>query len=150
MASKKTRQNHSIQHLLELPSTRSDRSIESQQSEQQSTIRAIPRQVPVTILHPTPKKFPSTTAGGEVIEVSEYIDIELLYERGGVFSTPPNFVTSFALDSLEVAANDHRDKSLRRLQINFDTTLMSTLGKLKIGNKLRESFVGSLHDQWSD
>ncbi|KAK0093446.1 hypothetical protein PV326_013494 [Microctonus aethiopoides] len=135
MASKKTRQNHSIQHLLELPSTRSDRSIESQQSEQQSTIRAIPRQVPVTILHPTPKKyrfvnflnkFPSTTAGGEVIEVSEYIDIELLYERGGVFSTPPNFVTSFALDSLEVAANDHRDKSLRRIR-----SLQSTLADTK-------------------
>ncbi|XP_044584778.1 uncharacterized protein LOC123265192 isoform X4 [Cotesia glomerata] len=54
MASKKSKQNHSIQHLLELPSSRNERGSES--SEQQSP-RTTPRQVPVTVLHPTPKKL---------------------------------------------------------------------------------------------
>lgn len=53
MASKKSKQNHSIQHLLELPSSRNERL--SENSEQQSP-RTTPRQVPVTVLHPTPKK----------------------------------------------------------------------------------------------
>ncbi|XP_015121539.1 uncharacterized protein LOC107044249 [Diachasma alloeum] len=52
MASKKTKQNHSIQHLLDLPSREEERRIIDQHQQTRST----PRQVPVTVLHPTPKK----------------------------------------------------------------------------------------------
>ncbi|XP_063973790.1 uncharacterized protein LOC135160765 isoform X4 [Diachasmimorpha longicaudata] len=53
MASKKTKQNHSIQHLLDLPSREEERRIVDQPQQTRST----PRQVPVTVLHPTPKKL---------------------------------------------------------------------------------------------
>ncbi|KAK2584850.1 hypothetical protein KPH14_006288 [Odynerus spinipes] len=58
MASKKTRQNHSIQHLLELPSSREAKPLPFSKEPTQPTlpIPTTPRQVPVTVLHPTPKK----------------------------------------------------------------------------------------------
>nr|XP_046484061.1 AT-rich interactive domain-containing protein 1A-like [Neodiprion pinetum] len=59
MAARKTRQNHSIQHLLELPSSaRPARKTppEPDKESQQHPTPSTPRQVPVTVLHPTPKK----------------------------------------------------------------------------------------------
>lgn len=76
MASKKSRQNHSIQHLLELPSSRCERTTGNQQ-EQQST-QATPRQVPVTVLHPTPKKVEiifSIQQSGKIILLQQLLVI---------------------------------------------------------------------------
>ncbi|KAL0122642.1 hypothetical protein PUN28_007395 [Cardiocondyla obscurior] len=58
MASKKTRQNHSIQHLLELPSNRESKLLRFPVKEhtQLPPSMPTPRQVPVTVLHPSPKK----------------------------------------------------------------------------------------------
>ncbi|KOC69886.1 hypothetical protein WH47_09104 [Habropoda laboriosa] len=57
MASKKTRQNHSIQHLLELPSNRETKlPLYSAKESTQTPLVPTPRQVPVTVLHPSPKK----------------------------------------------------------------------------------------------
>ncbi|CAK9818826.1 hypothetical protein ANTPLA_LOCUS9963 [Anthophora plagiata] len=57
MASKKTRQNHSIQHLLELPSNRETKlPLYSGKESTQTSLIPTPRQVPVTVLHPSPKK----------------------------------------------------------------------------------------------
>lgn len=57
MASKKTRQNHSIQHLLELPTNSETKlPVYSAKEPIQPPVIPTPRQVPVTVLHPTPKK----------------------------------------------------------------------------------------------
>ncbi|KAI4496195.1 hypothetical protein M0804_000005 [Polistes exclamans] len=58
MASKKIRKNHSIQHLLELPSSRETKQPSQFSSKQPTRSLPIstPRQVPITVLHPTPKK----------------------------------------------------------------------------------------------
>ncbi|XP_043479047.1 uncharacterized protein LOC122509236 isoform X3 [Leptopilina heterotoma] len=59
MASKRTRKNHSIQHLLELPSSRETRVPPFSFSKESAQLPSVPgpRQVPVTVLHPTPKKL---------------------------------------------------------------------------------------------
>ncbi|KYM82370.1 hypothetical protein ALC53_07158 [Atta colombica] len=58
MASRKTRQNHSIQHLLELPSNRESKLLRFPVKEHtQLPSMPTPRQVPVTVLHPSPKKM---------------------------------------------------------------------------------------------
>ncbi|KAF7411928.1 hypothetical protein HZH66_000824 [Vespula vulgaris] len=58
MASKKTRKNHSIQHLLELPSSRETKPSQFSTKEPTRSLPiSTPRQVPITVLHPTPKKF---------------------------------------------------------------------------------------------
>ncbi|TGZ47435.1 Uncharacterized protein DBV15_00131 [Temnothorax longispinosus] len=59
MASRKTRQNHSIQHLLELPSNRESKLLRFPVKEhtQLPPSMPTPRQVPVTVLHPSPKKL---------------------------------------------------------------------------------------------
>ncbi|XP_051174941.1 mucin-5AC isoform X2 [Leptopilina boulardi] len=59
MASKRTRKNHSIQHLLELPSSRETRVPPFPFSKESAQLPSVPgpRQVPVTVLHPTPKKL---------------------------------------------------------------------------------------------
>lgn len=59
MASRKTRKNHnhSIQHLLELPSNRESK-VPGFSTKEHTLPLSIPtpRQVPVTVLHPFPKK----------------------------------------------------------------------------------------------
>ncbi|EFN74358.1 hypothetical protein EAG_03318 [Camponotus floridanus] len=59
MASRKTRQNHSIQHLLELPSNRESKLPRFPAKEHTQSPPSMPtlRQVPVTVLHPSPKKL---------------------------------------------------------------------------------------------
>ncbi|KYN41707.1 hypothetical protein ALC56_03850 [Trachymyrmex septentrionalis] len=59
MASRKTRQNHSIQHLLELPSNRESKlsRFPVKEHTQLPPSMPTPRQVPVTVLHPSPKKL---------------------------------------------------------------------------------------------
>ncbi|KYN01208.1 hypothetical protein ALC62_08051 [Cyphomyrmex costatus] len=60
MASRKTRQNHSIQHLLELPSNRESKLSRFPVKEHTQPSMTTPRQVPVTVLHPSPKKVSGT------------------------------------------------------------------------------------------
>lgn len=80
MASRKTRQNHSIQHLLELPPNRESKlpGFPAEEHTQSPPSMPTPRQVPVTVLHPSPKKV-----SGPRIYHAVIIRRRLSLSRGG-------------------------------------------------------------------
>ncbi|XP_018368507.1 PREDICTED: uncharacterized protein LOC108764667 [Trachymyrmex cornetzi] len=73
MASRKTRQNYSIQHLLELPSNRESKLSRFPVKEHTQLLPSMPtpRQVPVTVLHPSPKKASLKGKAAELVQSLE-------------------------------------------------------------------------------
>ncbi|EZA49660.1 hypothetical protein X777_12205 [Ooceraea biroi] len=77
MASRKTRKNHSIQHLLELPSNRESKlpRFPVKDHADHPPSMPTPRQVPVTVLHPSPKKIENITAEG-VLGICKLVGVD--------------------------------------------------------------------------